>query len=117
MISDPPMHRDFEQLLARVQDQHDALLCGDHLGLNAAGVELARLMDELRSVGRKPLTSQEHASLKMAVRQLALNADLLARAAAGNQRALSVFFEPSATYGASGASRLASPTSYLGSVP
>jgi len=100
-----------DPLLAALEAQRQALISGDARALGDAGQALAAALDRLRSTGAADAGARDR--LASARRQLVLNAGLLQRSAARNQRALNAIFEPAATYGLPGTSGLATPSRAL----
>lgn len=100
------------QALAALEEQRSALVGGSDEALRAAGDGLARALIQLRAFGAT-LSQDEVTQLKQAAMSLDINAALLGRVSASNQRALTTLFEPSATYGGPGQSGLAAPSRTL----
>ena len=99
-VSDP--------LIATLEAQQQALITGDTGALAEAGQSLSDALASLRLNGAADAGARDR--LAAARRQLIVNAGLLQRSAARNQRALNAIFEPAATYGLPGTSGLATPS-------
>ena len=97
-----------DPLLAALEAQQQALISGDARALGDAGLALADALAGLRKTGVPDAGARDR--LSAARRQLVVNAGLLQRSAARNQRALNAIFEPAATYGLPGTSGLATPS-------
>jgi len=100
-----------QRLAEALQAQQQALLGGDPLALAESAARVANALEDWR--GNAPIPQTERDALAGLRTQLTLNAGLLERAAAGNQRALAVLFEPSATYTAPGGQNLSRPSRAL----
>lgn len=100
-----------DPLIAALEAQQQALISGDARALGDAGQALADALAGLRTTGMADAGARDR--LRAARRQLVVNAGLLQRSAARNQRALNALFEPAATYGLSGTSGLATPSRAL----
>lgn len=100
-----------DPLLAALEAQQRALISGDAQALGEAGQALTDALASLRNSGATGVGASDR--LRAARRQLVVNAGLLQRSAARNQRALNAIFEPAATYGQPGSSGLATPSRAL----
>ena len=100
-----------DPLLAAHEAQQQALISGDAQALGVAGQALADALAGLRNSAPTDVGASDR--LRAARRLLVVNAGLLQRSAARNQRALNAIFEPAATYGQPGTSRLATPSRAL----
>jgi len=99
-----------EQVRSALLAQRQAAVAGDLAALESAGRSLEQALSLLQREQPAANFRQTLISLRQ---EASVNAQLVQKAAAGNQRALSVFFESAATYGSDGAGRLASPTRKL----
>ena len=101
------------QALAALALQHEALIAGDLVRLQQAADALSGAMANLhgRRAGKQDAATREQ--LAAGLRQLKVNAELVQRAASGNQRALNTLFEPASIYSNTGASGLARPSRVL----
>jgi hypothetical protein len=102
-----------DQALNALAQQHAALIAGDLARLQQAADALTGAMADLRARRASQPDSATRERLAAGARQLKVNAELVQRAAAGNQRALNTLFEPSTTYGNTGGSGLARPSRVL----
>lgn len=97
-----------ERLSQAIERQRAALVGQDAEALQPASEELVSLLESLRSLGE--LRAEDAAALSRARAALRVNAELLARSASANARALGVLFDESAVYGPGGAAALARPS-------
>lgn len=109
MNTAPQVGATITALSAALDRQRQALIADDVASLQASSDEVLRLLEAIRAAG--PIGSaRDKAALEKAQIALRANAQLLAKSASANARALAVLFDTSATYGPDGASPIASPS-------